>query len=176
VLDDQERRRVLPPEGILRRIGVRRGTSFADVGCGTGYFTLPASELVGGEGRVYAIDIQAEMLRLLGEKIAGRENITLVKSEEDRIPLPEECVDVALLGLVLHELEGSGTLREVRRILRRGGTLGVVDWKKVPTSVGPPLEERLSREEAAERLEDAGFGMVESFELPMHYLLVARRR
>ncbi len=176
LLDEEERRRVLPPEGILRRIGLRRGAAFADVGCGTGYFTLPAAELVGESGVVYAIDVQEEMLKLLAGRMGERANIRPVKSQENSIPLPGGCVDVALLGLVLHELEGDGTLREVGRILRRGGTLGVVDWKKESGDKGPPVEERISREEAAEMLKKAGFAVVETFELPLHYLLVARKR
>jgi ubiquinone/menaquinone biosynthesis C-methylase UbiE len=175
ILEDEERF-LLPQAEILKRIGVREGVTFADIGCGTGYFTIPASELVGERGRVYAIDIQEEMLELLKRKIAHIGNIVAIKSEEDAIPLPEESVDVAFMGDVLHELEGEGTLREVYRILRRGGVLGVVDWKKEKMEIGPPTEDRLSVEEAKEKIERAGFRVRESFEIPpYHYCLVANK-
>lgn len=111
VLEDEGRKEFLPAEEILRRIGVKEGIKLADIGCGTGYFSIPVAGLVGKE-RVFAIDVQGEMLELLRKKTKNMENIIIVKSTEDRIPLPEESVVIAFMGGVLHELEGVGTLRE----------------------------------------------------------------
>jgi ubiquinone/menaquinone biosynthesis C-methylase UbiE len=175
ILEDEERKEFLPPVEILKRLGVREGITFADIGCGTGYFTIPAAELV-GRGRVFAIDVQAEMLELLKKKIKDRENITIVKSSEDTIPLPSESVDITFMGDVLHELEGEGTLREAYRILRRGGVLGVVDWKKEKMEIGPPFEDRLSIQEAKAKIKGVGFSVTESFEIPpYHYCLIAKK-
>ncbi len=175
ILEDEERKEFLPPVEILKRIGVREGITFADIGCGTGYFTIPAAELV-GRGRIFAIDVQEEMLELLKKKIEGMENITIVKSSEDTIPLPSESVDIAFMGDVLHELVGDATLREAYRILRHGGVLGVVDWKKEEMEIGPPFEDRLSIEEAKAMIERVGFSVTESFEIPpYHYCLIAKK-
>jgi len=174
VLEDEGRKKFLPAEDILEKIGVREGVKFADIGCGTGYFSIPASKLVGG-GEVYAIDVQAEMLQLLREK-AKDKNIVIVESTEDAIPLRDEIVDIAFMGVVLHELEGGGTLREAYRILKRGGVLAVVDWRREEMEIGPPLEERLTMGEASERIEKAEFNVMEGFDVhPYHYGIIARK-
>lgn len=174
VLEDEGRKGFLPAVEILERIGVKEGLIFADIGCGTGYFSIPASELV-GRGRVYAIDVQAGMLALLRKK-AKNKNIIIVKSTESKIPLPKETADIAFMGDVLHELEGLGTLMEAHRILVGRGILAIVDWKKEDMEVGPPLAERLTLEEAEKRVEKAGFRVKESFEVPpYHYGMLARK-
>lgn len=175
ILEDEERRKFLPPEKILKEVGVREGVVMADVGCGTGYFTLPAAKLV-KDGRVFAVDVQEEMLELLKQRAEGLENLMPVKSEEDAIPLPDESVDIVFMGDVLHELEGDATLREVHRILRRRGVLGIVEWRKEDTGIGPPVEDRLSEQEAVRMLEGVGFAVERCFQVhPYHYCIVARK-
>ncbi len=148
------------------------------MGCGTGFFSIPASRIVGPKGRVYAIDMQEEMLwslqeRLLEEKVEG---VLPILSSEDSIPLPESRVDAVLLVNALHELRGDGTLREIRRILKPGGLLAVVDWDRRPMEVGPPLEHRLSLEEAKARLRSMGF-KVEVVEVgDLHYGIRATKQ
>ena len=131
----------------------------ADIGSGTGFFAVPAVGMVGPKGRVYAIDLSAQMLEDLREKLerAGAGNLETLRSEEDRIPLPDASVDFAFLACVLHELDGPGTLLEVRRILKPGGRLGIVDWKKEESVFGPPKAHRLDEDEARAVLSDAGF-------------------
>ncbi|MEE9600371.1 MAG: class I SAM-dependent methyltransferase [Thermoplasmata archaeon] len=176
LLDSPDRRRWQDPEVILETFGIDRGMVIVDIGCGTGYFARPAARRVGpGGGRVYAVDMQEEMLwalqsRLLKEVV---ENVLPVLSLESGIPLPASCADAALLMNALHELAGDATLEEIRRILRPKGFLAVVDWKKEPMEQGPPLEHRLSREEAEERLKLNSF-LPEEVEVgPFHYGLKA---
>lgn len=173
VLDAKERRSFQNPEEILERAGVKRGMIVVDIGAGTGYFSIPATKIVGGEGKVYAVDIQPEMLAKLGEKARGVENILCVPSKEEEIPLRSESMDAALLVNVLHELDGYATLREAWRLLKENGKLVVVDWKKEPTPIGPPVEERLSEDEARAKLAKAGFKLDSSFSAgPYHYGLI----
>ena len=68
-LDNPRRREVLPPDEILRKLNINKGDIFADIGCGIGYFSLPAAKLVGETGVVYALDIYSDMLKLLEEKV-----------------------------------------------------------------------------------------------------------
>src|ERR1039458_9895939 len=68
-LDDPERLLWLPPAAVLGALAVRPGETIADVGAGTGYFSLPLAKAVGPEGKVYAVDAQAEMLSLLRQKL-----------------------------------------------------------------------------------------------------------
>ncbi len=177
-LVSEEREEVLPAEETLRAFDVQPGWAVADVGCGPGFFSLPLAQLVGSAGTVYAVDMEPKMLESLKGRAseAGVANVVPVESTEDRIPLPDASVDFAFLACVLHELAGLGTLLETRRILRPGGLLGVVDWKKIDQDVGPPIEHRLSAEEAAMILREGGFRPEGPFDAtPFHYGFTARK-
>ncbi len=178
-LDSEERKSYLDPRAILRACGVTTGMRIADIGTGTGFFALPAAELVGPTGHVDAVDLSAVMLEDLQAKLARapRENVTAVLSTEDRIPLGDRSVDLAFMACVLHELDGPATLLECRRILRRTGRLAVIDWKKEDMEFGPPKEHRLDESEAQAVLADAGFSLARTFQAgPYHYGIQARPR
>lgn len=178
-LDSAERRSYLDAPRILRSFRVRRGLRVADIGAGTGFFAIPAAALVGPQGHVDAVDLAPEMLEDLRSKLDRDRigNVTASRSTEDRLPLPDASVDLALLACVLHELDGPGTLLECRRILRPHGRLAVVDWKKVDMEFGPPREHRLNEAEAGDVLQAAGFAVDRTFEAgPYHYGIEARIR
>lgn len=126
----------------------RPGERWADLGCGSGFFTLVLSARVGGEGLVYAIDIAPEALRAVEEeaKRRGAGNVRPLLSADWEIPLPEGEVDGVLVVDVLSEAADPGLLlEEARRITRRGGRLLVVEWKRdAPHPPGPPVAERLT--------------------------------
>lgn len=176
-LDDPARRKILNPEEILRKAELRPGLVICDIGCGTGFFTLAAARLVGKKGLVYGVDSSAEMLELLRKKLAGGEpdNIQLVLSQELTIPLPDRTADFAFMSNVLHEItQRSSFLQEVHRLVRPGGTVTVVDWVAAPTEAGPPVGDRLPKEQALDLLEQAGFRVVKEFEAgPFHYGVTA---
>jgi ubiquinone/menaquinone biosynthesis C-methylase UbiE len=172
-LDSPERKRYLDPDAIIESLGIRAGMSVADVGAGSGFFTLPLVGLAGGSVKVYALDISVEMLDALRAKARGMDNIRFVLTTEDSIPLDDGLVDLALMVNVLHELDGDGTLREVRRILKPGGKLAVADWAKRPMLEGPPYGHRISEDGAVERVTAAGLEFYDWFEPgPKHYGLV----
>ncbi len=178
-LDSEERRSYLNPQSILSAFALRPGMHVADVGSGTGFFAIPAAELVGPKGRVYAVDLSVEMLEDLQTKLrkAPSRNVEALRSTEDRIPLPDASVEFVFMACVLHELDGPGTLLEARRILRPKGRLGIVDWKKEEMEFGPPKAHRLDEEEARRVLEDAGFTATRTFPAGVyHYGIEARVR
>ena len=145
------------PEGLLRHEGLAPGDSFADVGCGPGFFTIPAAGIVGEKGKVYAIDTSEEMLFEL-DKRDPPPNVVLVKSAESEIPLDDAVADMALLSYVLHEAEDAVLfLKEVGRILTDGAILLILDWKKRVEDKGPPVQDRLTEESVMKMLEEAGF-------------------
>lgn len=161
---DPERRTWLNPEEILTALGVRPGMRLADVGAGPGFFSVPAAEMVGASGRVYALDVQPEVLAMLEEraKAMGLASLEALVSTEDRLPLPDAAVDAALLVNVLHEArDRSALLREVARVIRPGGTVGIVEWRKEAGTKGPPVADRLSASEIEAALRAAGFADVE---------------
>lgn len=175
ILDSPERILFLNPDSILDKAGLNKGMVLADLGCGTGYFTIPASRRV---KKVYALDVQQEMLDILSEKIKRNKiiNIEAILSEESHIPLPDNSVDVLLMGNVFHELEDRNSiLNEVKRILSGEDKLIIIDWKKMEMEFGPPIEDRLTAEEVISICEDNGFKIIEQSDAGHYnYLLIFR--
>jgi ubiquinone/menaquinone biosynthesis C-methylase UbiE len=173
--DDPERRKWLVPETILSLAGLAPGMTFADIGCGEGYFAIPAARTVGPAGRVIAFDINPESIARLKENAAneGLSNMTaLTGGAESTIPC-ERCADIAFLGTVLHDFaDPAAALRNIRAILRPGGRLANLDWEKKPTEFGPPIDIRLDTAAAARLILDAGFRIESVAELPAGLYLI----
>jgi len=166
-LEHPDRLRQLPPHDLLARAGVREGVAVADVGCGPGFFTLPAAQMVGPAGRVYAIDISRAMLEAVQAKArdAGLRNIDAVLAEESAIPLPAGAAQVVLLAFVLHEaVHPRDFAREAARLLAPGGRLLLLEWKKEEMPVGPPVGDRLTPSDAERWLAGAGLRITDRFE------------
>jgi len=176
--DDPERRKWLDPEAILTKIGLAPGMTFADVGCGEGYFAIPAARIVGPEGRVIGLDINPESVVKLRENAAkeGLSNISAFSGEAEVLVMCDRCADVVFLGTVLHDFsDPSAALRNARAILKPDGLLANLDWKKEPTEFGPPLEVRLDEAAAARLISAAGFRVDPAVEPgPGLYLITAR--
>jgi ubiquinone/menaquinone biosynthesis C-methylase UbiE len=138
-LESEERKAMLDPAKVLPHFEIQNGWTVIDVGCGPGFFSFPLANMVGTSGRVYGIDTEPQMVRRMEEKIEERHpgNVMAVLSTEDSIPLPEGIADFALLSTVLHELESSRTLAEIKRILKEFGVLGIIDWKKKTMTAKP---------------------------------------
>jgi ubiquinone/menaquinone biosynthesis C-methylase UbiE len=174
---EKERRKWQNPEAILTSIGLKSGFTFVDVGCGDGFFAVPAAKLVGKRGRVFGVDINPESIRRL-EKKAESENL---KNMELRLGRAEEtvfcegCADVVFFGIVLHDFDDpSKVLVNARKMLKRNGLLVNLDWKKEPMDVGPPLRIRFSEETAVRLIEAAGFKIETVKEWkPYNYIVIA---
>lgn len=175
------------PDAVLRQLGLGADTSVADVGCGDGYFALPAAELV-APATVYAVDLDAGLLADLeaDAAAAGSANVETVEGDARRLdellPAP---VDAALVANTFHGVEDPATFAgTVARALRPGGRLLVVNWHDRPreeTPVageprGPPTEFRLSPAATVEAVAPAGFEPAATVDLPPHhYGLVLER-
>jgi ubiquinone/menaquinone biosynthesis C-methylase UbiE len=151
----------------------------ADVGCGPGFFTLPAARIVGPAGRVYAIDISEDLLRAVRAKAdaKGLRQIITVPATETAIPLPDVSVDLAVLAFVVHEaIEPATFTHEVARILTPAGRVMLLEWDKRESPMGPPVRDRLTREASEALLKDAGFILIDRFTPnEYHYGLLAVR-
>ncbi len=167
------------PEEALSKLGLKPGDNLADIGCGDGFFSIPAARIVGPVGQVYAIDATEEAIELFRAAVAnsglGNIHITLGNAEETAVC--QGCADVALMANVLHDFENPlKVLENIKKTLKPGGVLADLDWKKEPRQMhGPPLNIRLSQEEASAMLQQAGFNVFDSsLSGPFHYLLLAR--
>jgi len=175
---DEERRKWQNPEAILSQIGVGLGQTFVDVGCGEGYFAIPAARLVGETGKVYGIDTNAEAIRKLNGKAAAENlaNLDLAIGKAEELVACQACADIVFFGTVLHDFaDPSKVLANASKMIKPGGLLIDLDWKKESMTWGPPLSIRFSEEYASELIEAAGF-KAEAPELsgPFHYIIVAR--
>lgn len=158
-LDNEWRRRVLPPAKIIESLGLEKKDIVADIGCGIGYFTIPTAELV-ALNKVYALDISEKMLAEVERRaqIANVENIVTIRSQEYDLKLPDSSVSFGLLVNVIHEVDNKERiLAEISRILKPEGKLAIVDWEKTGMEYGPPVDDRISREEVKQLLGSTGF-------------------
>jgi ubiquinone/menaquinone biosynthesis C-methylase UbiE len=177
MVDDPERRRWQDPEKILSLIGLREGMVFADVGCGEGYFAIPAARLVGPRGKVFAGDINAEAVERLRERAAveGLGNIIPLAGKAEETVFCDGCADIVFFGNDLHDFRDPGTvIRNAARMIRPGGRVADLDWKDEPMDIGPPPGIRLSVEKAAGLIESAGLRVLSVQDAgPYHYLIIA---
>ena len=151
----------------------------ADVGCGTGYLSVPLAALTGEEGKVIALDISEEMLDELKAKIDrwNIKNIETHLSEENRFLIAAASVDFVLLSMLIHELEDAGLFfREIKRIMKKGGRIGIIEWNVGKPPPGPPADERVSVEELTSMLSEMGLSVVrQDMPGPFHYAILAAR-
>ena len=128
------RYRFFSPENILKGADIFPGQSVLEVGCGTGYFTLPAAQLIGAEGRLVAMDILQDSVELVSQKVqmANLKNVCVLKGDALNTGLDPECFQVVLLFGVIPApmLPLSRLLPEMNRVLKSEGILAV--WPPVP--------------------------------------------
>jgi ubiquinone/menaquinone biosynthesis C-methylase UbiE len=186
-LDDPERQRSQPAEAILPELRMEPGSVVLDLGAGTGYFALPIARCLaglGGLGRVVAVDIEPRMLELLAGRAAQSalearvERIAMDPARPEQLPLEPQSIDRALLANLYHELpDPRRTLEELRRVLRPGALLLIVDWDPESTlEMGPPREHRVPRAEVEDAVRRAGFTEAETLSIyEAHFVLRAIR-
>ncbi len=177
-IDDQARRKWQNPEAILSGIGLTPGFTFIDIGCGVGFFALPAARIVGKQGKVYGLDADAESIARLQEQVArdGLENMHLSVGRAEETVICEQCADIVFFGIALHDFQvPSKAVENARSMLKPAGRLVNLDWKKEPMELGPPLRVRFDEETAAHLIEAAGFTIEAIKDSGLyHYLIIAR--
>ena len=157
LLESPERDLWQKPAAMLEASGVGPGSVVADIGAGTGYLTRAFSRAVGPEGRVYATDVQPEMLAELERVALDHTNVEVVRGSFERPELPEACCDVAFFLNVYKEIEPRVPfLQETMRSLGEGGRVVIVGFEPDSRGPGPPKDMRLSAEEVIAECERRG--------------------
>lgn len=182
LLADQ-RYEALQPDALLRRLGLRRGDTVADIGCGPGFFTLPAAHIVGSDGVVIAADVQGEMLTTVRTRAAadGLTNVFVRKTSDVSVPLPERSCDFVLVAFTLNEVDRRAPfLHRLAQLLKPNGQLVVMEWQRpedsADTGDGPPLDTRITPEELEADAAAAGLVQDRSEKLDeQRYLSIFRR-
>ncbi len=165
---------------IVAATGLRPGQAVADVGAGTGLFTRLFAAQVGSQGHVYAVDIAREFVHgnLHRAREEGYANVTGIESTQADTRLPERSVDVAFICDAYHHFEQpQAMLASIRRALRPGGTLVLIDYERVPgVSEDWILKHiRAGKEEFRREIEAAGFRFVEEVKLMRESYFCASR-
>ena len=158
-MKDPERLRDWDPETIWSVLGKGAVETVVDVGAGIGVYAIHYAGKIPA-GTVYACDIDPDAIKAMVMEIgqAGANNVVPVLAEEIHLPLPNDVADVVFAINVHHHLpDQQASMQEFHRLLRPGGTVGVIDWKKQETPKGPPHEIRLTPETIKGQLESAGF-------------------
>jgi ubiquinone/menaquinone biosynthesis C-methylase UbiE len=177
-LDEYTRRSWFNPEKILKNIGLRPGMVFADIGCGDGFFTILAAQVVGEKGMVYAVDRDASAIERLERKAAKKSfaNVKAVVAEAEETVFCKGCADVVFYSIVLHDFRDPvKVLLNAKRMLKPDGLLVDLDWKKKQMEHGPPFRIRFSEEQAQRLIETAGFKLESVTDIgPYHYAIIAK--
>ena len=140
--DEQSRDKVGEAERVMNLLSVKPGLTVADIGAGSGYYTVRLAKRVGPEGHVYAEDVVPEYLERLAQRVRSEGltgTVTLVRGDPHDPQLPAGSVDIALLVHMYHEVQQPyGLLWNLRPALRTGAQVAVVDARKQTEVHGTP--------------------------------------
>ena len=177
-LDRPERESEEAPSKAIAALALKPGQVVADVGAGSGYYSIRLARAVGERGRVYATDIQPEMLALIRKKMDAERlsNIELVLGTESDPKLPPGALDLALMVDVYHELaDPQGMLRALARALKPDGRLVLIEFRKESAWVPIREEHKMSVKDARIELEAEGYTFDRVIDvLPWQHILVFR--
>ncbi len=173
VLNNPRRLEDIPPGLIVNLLGLKNVQTIVDVGAGTGFFTVKFAEILNVQ-KAYACDISPVMVKWIKDNLVPQHPYIIpVLSGEKSIPLKDKSVDLCFMIALHHELENPiAILKECKRILRKGGKIFVVDWKKKEMKEGPPINIRYTPDIVKNQMELVDFKNIFIFEeLPKFFLV-----
>jgi SAM-dependent methyltransferase len=177
-LDRPERESEERPSLAIQELGLAPGMIVADFGSGSGYYTERLARAVGPTGKVLAVDLQPEMLQLVGARAQhlGLKNIELVRSAEDDPRLPTGVVDLILMVDVYHELATpQRVLRAMKAALSPRGRIAILEFRKEDPNVPIREEHKMSVKQAVQEFGAEGYVLDRRVDsLPWQHLLVFR--
>jgi len=176
VFDDPARDAWQKPAALVDALQLQPGMTVAEIGAGTGYLLRYLAAAVGAEGTVLLADVEPSLIAHLRARAEeeGAANVVPVLASKDNPRLPARAADVILFLDTYHHIDDRvNYMRDLRRCLRPGGRVVVVDWLKKKLPEGPPPDHKLERHQVVDEMEQAGFAFVDApLELPYHYFLV----
>jgi predicted methyltransferase len=175
IFEDPKRDEKLQPDRIIDILGIKQGSNVADIGAGSGWFTVRAARRVGSSGLVYAEDINSEYLKYIDDraKREGFTNIRTVLGKDDDPLLPVKSIDAVLLLKTYHEVaQPIRLLKRTRLALRSGALLGIIDRN------GKGDDHGLDKDVVIKEAGRAGFALVNQYDFVkpdnVDYFLVFR--
>jgi ubiquinone/menaquinone biosynthesis C-methylase UbiE len=163
------------PEENIGRLYLKEGEKVADFGAGTGAYAIAAGKKVGGGGKVYAVEVQDTLLPRIANaaREAGLSNVKTLWGDIEEVggtAIPDQSVDAVILSNVLFQVEDkNGLLREVSRVLRRGGRILFIDWKDSFGNLGPTPEMVMAPDATEELFLRNGYSVKERFDCGIYH-------
>ena len=176
MLEDPKRDAYQKPHEVMRTLDIRHGEVIADIGAGSGYFTFRLAHHVGDNGRVYAVDVSPDMILHLNRRIRDLKamNVSSILADPDDPLLPEGSVNRFFFSDSWHHIENQTSyLSLIKKMLKPGGEIVMIDFHKKELPVGPPMQMKIAREDLIRQMESNGFRLMKEHTfLPYQYFLI----
>lgn len=177
-LNDPGRLEYLDPDLIWNTLKPENPRTIVDIGAGTGVFAVLFSRRMKG-GRTYACDLLDIMVEWMNKNLPQdlKDSVIPMKMGESSVPLPDGIADLVYMINLHHELEEPEKMaKEAYRLLRKGGNLAVIDWKKEETPKGPPLSIRVTAETIEGQMRKAGFSQIRTHTILAYHNFVTGKK
>ena len=175
-LEDPRRDAYQKPHEVLTALNIKPGEVIADIGAGSGYFTFRLAHFVGDKGKVYAVDVSPDMVRHVNRRIRETKttNIVTILADNDDPLLPDRSVNRFFICDVWHHVDNQTKyLSLMKKMLKPGGEVAMIDFHKKELPFGPPLQMKIAREDVIKQMETNGFRLSKEHTfLPHQYFLV----
>jgi ubiquinone/menaquinone biosynthesis C-methylase UbiE len=174
-LEDPARDAYQKPHEVIEALALKPGEIVADIGSGSGYFTLRMAHRIGATGHVYGVDVSADMIRHLNERIrdGGVLNASTILARPDDPLLPQKVDRFVIVDVWHHVDDQAKYLALMKKQLKPGGQIVMIDFHKRDLPVGPPAAMKIAREDLIAQMEKAGFSVArEHTFLPYQYFVV----
>jgi ubiquinone/menaquinone biosynthesis C-methylase UbiE len=169
------------PEQIILQLGLQEGMRIADFGSGTGFYSKAASPRVGYTGKVYAIEVQKDLVKKLESELKswGISNVSCIWGDIEKrggTKISDHCLDAVIVSNVLFQAEDKiGLIEEVKRVLKSGGKVLLIDWSESFGGMGPAPKHVVTKDAAKDLFEKRGFKSIEDISTnPHHYGIIFR--
>jgi ubiquinone/menaquinone biosynthesis C-methylase UbiE len=136
------------PDYFLRSLGIRGGQTLVQLGCGAGFYLIPAAKIIGRQGQVIGVDVRQDILREAENRAAQNNVIDVVRTvhadlEGDNFPVAPNIADWTLVVNILYQADPLKVLSKAFQVTKPGGRIVVVDWDTASSPLGPPLSDRI---------------------------------
>ena len=176
MLEDPARDAYQKPHEVLMSLGLKEGETIADIGAGSGYFAFRFARHVGDSGRVYAVDINPDMILFMNRRIRDLKvkNVVTILAAPDDPLLMDGSIDRFFICETWHHIQNQTQyLALMKKMLKPGGQIIMVDFQKRDLPVGPPNEMKIAREDLIKKMQTGGFPLAKEYTfLPYQYFLV----
>lgn len=163
------------PAKNIEQFGLYKGMFVADFGAGSGFYTMSAAKAVGSDGKVYAIDVQKDLLQKIKNEANVEQilNIEIIWGDVEKLggtKLKDGSIDACVIANIFFQTaEKNNVCLEAKRILKNGGKALVVDWLDSFGGLGPRQEDVFLPKSAKEIFQKNGFGLLKEFSAGEHH-------